>query len=111
MRQAGILAAAGLHALTHHIERLAEDHANARRLAEGLSELGFRVGRMPESNIVIFEVENSAVLQRATRSRDIWINPMGIMKRRDPACDRIPGNWWARYSRMTCSGLRNCFRS
>ncbi len=37
MRQAGILAAAGIYALEHHIERLAEDHANARRLAQGLS--------------------------------------------------------------------------
>ena len=36
MRQAGVLAAAGLHALEHHVERLAEDHANAKRLAEGL---------------------------------------------------------------------------
>ena len=39
MRQAGVLAAAGLHALEHHVERLAEDHANARRLAEGLAGL------------------------------------------------------------------------
>lgn len=37
MRQAGVLAAAGSHALRFHVERLAEDHANARRLAEGLS--------------------------------------------------------------------------
>ena len=39
MRQAGILAAAGLYALNHHVERLAEDHANARLLAHGLGEL------------------------------------------------------------------------
>ena len=39
MRQAGILAAAGLHALEHHVERLEEDHANAKRLAEGLAGL------------------------------------------------------------------------
>ena len=39
MRQTGILAAAGLYALEHHVERLAEDHANARRLAEGLAEI------------------------------------------------------------------------
>lgn len=39
MRQAGIIAAAGLHALDHHVDRLAEDHANARRLAEGLATL------------------------------------------------------------------------
>jgi threonine aldolase len=40
MRQAGIVAAAALYALDHHIERLAEDHARARRLAEGLAEAG-----------------------------------------------------------------------
>jgi threonine aldolase len=41
MRQAGFLAAAGLHALDHHLDRLAEDHANARRLADGLRPLPF----------------------------------------------------------------------
>lgn len=40
MRQAGVLAAAGLFALEHHIERLAEDHERARRLADGLGQLG-----------------------------------------------------------------------
>ena len=39
MRQAGILAAAGLHALEHHVNRLAQDHENARRLAAGLAEI------------------------------------------------------------------------
>jgi threonine aldolase len=39
MRQVGILAAAGLHALDHHVERLAEDHEHAAHLAAGLSEL------------------------------------------------------------------------
>ena len=40
MRQAGIVAAAGLYALDHHVARLADDHANARRLAEGLVDAG-----------------------------------------------------------------------
>lgn len=40
MRQAGVLAAAGLHALEHHVERMAEDHANAKRLADGLAAVG-----------------------------------------------------------------------
>jgi len=43
MRQAGVLAAAGLHALEHHVDRMAEDHANARALAEGLAAIG-RIG-------------------------------------------------------------------
>jgi threonine aldolase len=38
MRQAGVLAAAGRHALAHHVERLADDHANARLIAERLAE-------------------------------------------------------------------------
>jgi threonine aldolase len=58
MRQAGIVAAAGIYALEHHVERLADDHANARRLAEELAELpgiGVDPGRV-ESNIVFFDV-------------------------------------------------------
>ena len=43
MRQAGIVAAAGVYALDHHVERLAEDHARARRLAEGLAAAGVPV--------------------------------------------------------------------
>ena len=43
MRQAGVVAAAGVYALDHHVDRLAEDHANARRLAEGLAEAGLPV--------------------------------------------------------------------
>lgn len=39
MRQSGVLAAAAMHALDHHVDRLADDHANARRLAEGLNEI------------------------------------------------------------------------
>ena len=44
MRQAGVLAAAGLYALEHNVARLAEDHANAARLAKGLAELGYEMG-------------------------------------------------------------------
>jgi threonine aldolase len=43
MRQAGIVAAAGLYALDHHVDRLADDHARARRLAEGLDAAGVSV--------------------------------------------------------------------
>ena len=43
MRQAGIVAAAGVYAFDHHIQRLAEDHARAKRLAEGLAEAGLPV--------------------------------------------------------------------
>ncbi len=43
MRQAGIVAAAGVYALDHHVERLADDHARAKRLALGLAEAGLAV--------------------------------------------------------------------
>jgi threonine aldolase len=57
MRQAGIVAAAGLYALDHHVERLAEDHANARRLARGLGEAGLPVDlEQVETNFVLVDV-------------------------------------------------------
>jgi threonine aldolase len=57
MRQAGIVAAAGLYALDHHVERLADDHANARRLAEGLAEAGLPVDvDQVETNFVLVDV-------------------------------------------------------
>jgi threonine aldolase len=58
MRQAGIIAAGGIYALRHHVERLADDHARARRLAEGLAELpGIKLDPVDvETNIVVFEV-------------------------------------------------------
>jgi threonine aldolase len=58
MRQAGILAAAGILALTEMLDRLADDHANARRLAEGLAEIpGFRVDlAVVQTNMVFFEL-------------------------------------------------------
>jgi threonine aldolase len=57
MRQAGIVAAAGLYALDHHVDRLAEDHANARRLGEGLAEAGLPVDlEQVETNFVLLDV-------------------------------------------------------
>ncbi len=59
MRQAGILAAGALYALDHHVERLADDHANARRLAFGLSQLrGIRLDpSLIETNLVFFDID------------------------------------------------------
>ena len=75
MRQAGILAAAGLYALEHHVERLAEDHANARRLAAGLEKIGLAVGPPPETNMVLFRIEDAMGFLRATRARSLLVNP------------------------------------
>ncbi|HQY48041.1 MAG TPA: low-specificity L-threonine aldolase [Usitatibacteraceae bacterium] len=55
MRQAGILAAAGLHALEHHVARLADDHANAGRLARGLADAGWEA-EAPQTNMVFVKV-------------------------------------------------------
>jgi threonine aldolase len=76
MRQAGILAAAGLHALDHHVERLADDHAHATRLAAGLRALGVRVDPEPETNMVMFEVEEAAAFARGLAARSLRINPL-----------------------------------
>jgi threonine aldolase len=58
MRQAGIIAAGGIYALRHHVKRLAEDHANARRLADGLAALpGVALDpAIVETNLVFFDV-------------------------------------------------------
>ena len=56
MRQAGVLAAAALHALDHHVDRLAEDHANAKRLAAGLQGLPGVTVQLPETNMVFVDL-------------------------------------------------------
>lgn len=73
MRQAGIIAAGCLYALDHHVERLAEDHANARRLAEGLAEVSGVVvdPATVETNIVIFEVPEAPAFCAALRDRGV----------------------------------------
>ncbi|HET7793881.1 MAG TPA: low-specificity L-threonine aldolase [Rhizobacter sp.] len=57
MRQAGVLAAAALHALDHHVARLADDHALAQRLAQGLSGLPNLVVEPPQTNMVFADVQ------------------------------------------------------
>ncbi|MBC3779612.1 low-specificity L-threonine aldolase [Pseudomonas sp. SWRI99] len=64
MRQAGLLAAAGLYALDHHVERLADDHANALRLADGLREAGFVVEPV-QTNMVYVQMGDKAEALKA----------------------------------------------
>jgi len=64
MRQAGLIAAGGLHALDHHIDRLASDHSLALTLADGLNSLAARHGgglqaEMPQTNIVFVKVDDA----------------------------------------------------
>jgi threonine aldolase len=61
MRQSGFLAAAGLHALDHHRERLADDHARARTLAEGAARIPGISVVAPETNIVMLDLNASAL--------------------------------------------------
>ncbi|MBV9455933.1 MAG: threonine aldolase family protein [Bradyrhizobium sp.] len=61
MRQAGICAAACTYALDHHVVRLAEDHANARALARGLSQISGIEVQEPETNLVFFKPDGAGV--------------------------------------------------
>ena len=62
MRQAGIIAAGGLYALRHHVERLRDDHANAVLLAEGLAAIpGVRLDPPPETNLVFFDISGTGL--------------------------------------------------
>ena len=78
-RQSGIVAAGCLHALDHHVERLAEDHENARLLADGLSELGCEV-IAPETNIVIFAAPDGFVQGMAERGVELSGTPDGRVR-------------------------------
>jgi threonine aldolase len=61
MRQAGICAAACTYALDHNVDRLAEDHANARALARGLSQIAGIEVQQPETNLVFFNPDGAGV--------------------------------------------------
>jgi threonine aldolase len=87
MRQAGIIAAACLYALDHHVERLAEDHANARQLAEGLAEVpGIELDpALVETNIVWFDLHGpmSAIeLGAALKEQGVLIGAFGPTRMR-----------------------------
>jgi len=76
LRQSGIVAAACLYALDHHVDRLADDHDNARKLAEGISGLpGFDV-QPPDTNIVIADVPDAPHLVGELWERGIEVTPM-----------------------------------
>ena len=61
MRQAGICAAACIYALDHHVDRLADDHANARTLARGLSQIAGIEVQQPETNLVFFTPDGAGI--------------------------------------------------
>ncbi len=83
MRQVGIIAAAGIYALDHHIDRLALNHANAKRLAQGLSQIdGVKIDpNSVETNIVVFDVSETGTdphrIAESITERGILMIPFG----------------------------------
>jgi threonine aldolase len=70
MRQAGIVAAAGIYALDHHVDRIADDHARARRLADGLAAAGLPVDlEQVETNFVYLDVAPLGLTRAEARVR------------------------------------------
>ena len=81
MRQAGVIAAAGLHALRHHIGRLADDHARAARLAGALAPYGVVDAARVRTNIVPLDLTKTALdapsLGAAARERGVLVSVLG----------------------------------
>jgi threonine aldolase len=73
MRQVGILAAAGLHALEHHLERIAEDHEHARLLADACGADPSTV----QTNIVVIDVPDAAAVVAAARGHGVLVSAVG----------------------------------
>src|SRR5207302_8788899 len=78
MRQAGICAAACLYALDHHVDRLAEDHQNAKALVRGLRQMPGVAVEDPETNLVFFDPAGagieSAELIRRLRAKGVHLS-------------------------------------
>ncbi|NKC30380.1 threonine aldolase family protein [Falsiroseomonas selenitidurans] len=81
MRQAGVCAAGCLYALDHNIDRLAEDHANAKALARGLAQMEGVEVQDPDTNLVFFTIAGTGVaaeaLQRRLRMEGIAVSLLG----------------------------------
>ena len=90
MRQAGICAAACVFALDHHVDRLADDHANACALARGLSQVAGMEVQEPETNLVFFKPDGAGVtgekMVAALRQRGVLL---ALMDGRIRACTHL----------------------
>ncbi|MDP3814978.1 low-specificity L-threonine aldolase [Pseudomonas sp.] len=92
MRQAGVLAAAGLYALEHQVMRLAEDHANAERLAAGLRELDYRVEPVQTNMVYVQLGEQAGALKNFCAERGIKLSTaprLRLVTHLDVAADDI----------------------
>ncbi|WLG66845.1 low-specificity L-threonine aldolase [Pseudomonas brassicacearum] len=74
MRQAGILAAAGLYALEHQVQRLADDHANAQRLAEGLRAAGYEVEPVQTNMVYVQMGERAEAIKAFADERGVKLS-------------------------------------
>jgi threonine aldolase len=90
MRQAGICAAACLYALDHHVERLADDHRNAKVLARGLKQMPGVALEEPETNLVFFDPAGAGIaapeLIRRLRAKGLHLSLSGTRIR---ACTHL----------------------
>ena len=81
MRQAGIIAAGCLHALDHHVDRLADDHTNAKVLARGLSQIEGLEVQQPQTNLVFFTSTSATMPTRqlvgALREKGVLLTTLG----------------------------------
>ena len=82
MRQSGVLAAAALYALDHHVARLAEDHAHARALAQGLQGLAGVNVTPPQTNIVFVDLAPDKAPGAVERLRERGVLATGLYKLR-----------------------------
>ena len=80
MRQAGVLAAAGLYALEHNVARLAIDHANAGRLANGLRALGLTVEQHTNMVFAAVPADRAVALAEHLKQRDVLVLPGARMR-------------------------------
>jgi threonine aldolase len=91
LRQAGVCASACLYALDHNVDRLADDHANARALARGLSQVAGLVVEEPETNLVFFDTRGTGLtadtLAQRVRRSGISVSTVGPYRVR--ACTHL----------------------
>ena len=69
MRQSGVIAAAGIYALEHHLHRLVEDHDNARLFAERIATIDGITVEAAETNMVFFDVEDTGLTAAEVNDR------------------------------------------
>jgi threonine aldolase len=82
MRQAGVLAAAAAHALDHHVDRLADDHANARLLAEGLAGIPGVAVQAPQTNILFIDLAPEKAAGAVDRIKSAGVLCTGLYRLR-----------------------------